>query len=172
VYFLQTEKVSHCPNFGVEEDVLLTELIRLKCDQGRPCQTCNRRGLALSCAYINSKNLPPEGNTHSRPTNDTSLQDRVGQLEQLVLSLTKTSSATSPIDQTGNTGPQVSRDTLDNISSRQNPSMLSKCFGHIDVEKDETIYVESTHWTSVIDNVRCIFLFLSYKQALSFQRIT
>lgn len=64
------------------------------------------------------------------------MQDRITQLESLVRTLMNNTIATRPTD-------QIARD----------PAQLSDDFGRISLENTETSYVESAHWTAILDGV-------------------
>jgi hypothetical protein len=68
------------------------------------------------------------------------MQDRVVQLEALVLSLMGSANKKSP----------------DQLSD---PSHLSQNFGRISLENTEKTYVESNHWIALLDGV-CHFMTL------------
>jgi len=53
-----------------------------------------------------------------------------------------------------NFSPSVTEDEVDGNALPQVPSQLSDSFGHISLENTETSYVESTHWTTILDGVR------------------
>ncbi|KAJ9621983.1 hypothetical protein H2203_006864 [Taxawa tesnikishii (nom. ined.)] len=64
------------------------------------------------------------------------MQDRITQLESLVRTLMNNTIATRPTD-------QIARD----------PAQLSDDFGRISLENTETSYVESAHWTAILDGI-------------------
>jgi hypothetical protein len=48
-------------------------------------------------------------------------------------------------------------DKVQNTDSSSNDALpLADSFGRISLEKSETTYVESTHWTAILDEVCCI----------------
>ncbi|KAJ5899415.1 hypothetical protein N7495_004159 [Penicillium taxi] len=69
---------------------------KLHCDRQQPCATCTQRGLGLSCTYRRSPQALEDGTTQPvRPV--TTVQDRIKQLEELVVDLMqKTSAANVP----------------------------------------------------------------------------
>ena len=63
---------------------------RLKCDRNLPWETCINRRLSVSCTYIDSTGQ--HGMAQSRPPQSSSnkIQERINQLEKLVISLMST----------------------------------------------------------------------------------
>jgi hypothetical protein len=71
------------------------------------------------------------------------MQDRIGQLESLLVSTLSASNR----EQSDKNQAQATEDS----------SQLSESFGRFSLENSETSYVESAHWTAVLDGVRCQF---------------
>lgn len=97
---------------------------------------CTRRGLSLSCAYVVNKE--PEKVDRSlllRPPPPASIQDRLAQLENLVMRVGISSNIHA-----SNT---ISEDVC----------QLSSGLGRISIENSEINYVEDAHWTAVLDEV-------------------
>lgn len=72
------------------------------------------------------------------------MHERVAQLEKLVLSL-KHQAITTNREYSARYLPQ------DSIADN---SQLPKSFGRISLENTETTYVEGSHWTAILDNVK------------------
>ncbi|PTU24595.1 hypothetical protein P175DRAFT_0426375 [Aspergillus ochraceoroseus IBT 24754] len=114
---------------------------KLKCDRGVPCSTCTRRGLSLSCTYPSSTPLQ-SGKTVVYPST-TSMHDRVAQLEKLVMSLKP---------QTDGKYIRGARKSPSHKHAHDEPQ-LPQAFGRLSLENTETTYVESSHWTAIIDGI-------------------
>ena len=144
---------------------MLTAQDRLKCDRGQPCGLCASRGLSLSCTYVSSNLSRPSDRNQSCQVDSTSMQDRIGQLEQLVISLfgtLNTSKSGDDVPAVTSSWPKVSlpatSQTGDGKVLPQDTSQLSDDFGRISLENAEVKYVEGGHWTSILDGV-CHFPF-------------
>jgi hypothetical protein len=124
---------------------------RLKCDRGQPCGTCAQRGLYLSCVYVHS-NL---NRSQPRLTTNASAQDRISQLEDLVLSLMSRSrgqASTEMQDATNDSSPgRMSDRERDRLLA--DASQLSENLGRITLDDSGTSYVEGSHWTAILDGV-------------------
>lgn len=141
-------------------------ICRLRCDRAQPCDTCVRRGVALSCVYVHSN--PP----HRVPP-AVDLPDRISQLESLVTSLMNRTNKPpgeqitpeSVSEETPRPTQHDAQPTIDPVPEKktelysQSGIPLADNFGRISLEKSETTYVESTHWTAILDEVG---LFLYY----------
>ena len=125
---------------------------RLKCDRVHPCATCVKRGLSLSCTYVNSsKSSTNSGQTQTRPPAYLKLQERVGQLENLVASCVKDMDR-GTIESSHTSEYSSSSPSFDTsrINSSQAPSNHK---GRISVEDAGTTWVEGDHWTAILDGV-------------------
>lgn len=97
--------------------------------------------------------------SQARPSIPSNVQDRIGELERLVTSLI--SAANTPIpDQKDIENPvqtlspsSVQKESLES-SQYKIPSRFSDGLGRISLESTETRYVESVHWTAILDGVR------------------
>lgn len=139
---------------------------RLKCDRGQPCETCDRRGLSLSCTYVYSNASERLDRHQLRPAASAGIQDRIDQLERLVISLMSALNAAKSTDPISTDPISTETHGLQKLSSSvaehevdgnmlpQDPSLLSDSFGRISLENAETSYVESAHWTAILDGVR------------------
>ena len=94
------------------------------------------------------------------------MQDRIGQLEQLVISLISTLNTSKSGDDVPvmtSSWPKVSSPATTHTGNGkvlpQDTSQLSDSFGRISLENAEVKYVEGGHWTSILDGV-CHFLFV------------
>ena len=126
---------------------------RLKCDRGHPCDTCLKRGLSLSCTYIisSTNSRISTGQNQSRPPAYLKLQERIDQLQDLVVSQLKGSdeyrAESSHVDEYL---PSLISSNSDQEGSSQAP--LTRV-GHISVEGAGTTWVESDHWTAILDGI-------------------
>ena len=139
---------------------------RLKCDRGQPCETCDRRGLSLSCTYVHSNVSEPLDQSQLRPASSASIQDRIGQLESLVISLMSTLNVATPTYQLSTEthgspefSSSVNEHEVDWNKLPEDLSQLSESFGRISLKNAETSYVESAHWTAILDGVCRVRLF-------------
>jgi hypothetical protein len=76
------------------------------------------------------------------------LPDRISQIEDLVTALMN--SANKPPEN------QITPDPVPEKTAEphaQNGIPITDNFGRISLEKSETTYVESTHWTAILDEV-------------------
>ncbi|OJJ47814.1 hypothetical protein ASPZODRAFT_63268 [Penicilliopsis zonata CBS 506.65] len=112
---------------------------RLKCDRRQPsCGTCARRGLSLSCQYVgsNNQNTTPAPATSHDSASLNIMQERISQLETLVMSLADKRAA------------QETRERFD-IDNAD----ISHTYGRLSLENEETSYVEASHWTAILDGI-------------------
>lgn len=119
---------------------------RLKCNREYPCGTCSKRGLDKSCTYPAN---PMQPSSPAQPS--PSMQARIQQLENLVVSLMQTSKdsthelsaapsqAASPIHMKESNADEVSSQS-DHGSMKVNDSGTSS-------------YVNSVHWVAVLDGI-------------------
>lgn len=117
---------------------------KLKCDRGHPCETCVKRGDDASCAY-GPVNI---GSRHQSSTSDggrrAQAQDRLRNLENLVMQMMKVNSIKD--------GPQPLVATPDDKAGDDSkPAMPND--GHMRVEGSEAKYVGSTHWSAILDSI-------------------
>lgn len=120
-------------------------LQRLKCDRNHPCGSCSNRGLSNSCTYIPLvTNFARKTDQKKRsPQTGSSIQERINQLEGLVLTLMHSAHQKPP---EATAGATKNANELD--------AELSDSFGRISLENDETRYVSGDHWISILEGVR------------------
>ncbi|KAB8075246.1 hypothetical protein BDV29DRAFT_155858 [Aspergillus leporis] len=135
---------------------------KLRCDRKEPCSTCTARGLALSCAYPNNQTpaqrrpAPGPHETHrGRP--QATVQDRLGQLEQIVVSLMqKTTSdgqdrpdqhlgASNPQDRPEEGSPEGATNSEDSPAQSDG--------GNVWFSSSDAQYVGGTHWAAILDGI-------------------
>lgn len=139
---------------------------KLKCDRGQPCSTCAHRGLSLSCTYSDNSHVSqPAQRAKQAPaqqipsaTTATTMQNRIGQLEKLVVELM--SNMQNPGTSPPNGIASVDSSNLDSdyslVDYIQDPSQLDDRFGRISLGTSGTKYVENDHWSSILDGV-CVY---------------
>ncbi|KAI0888504.1 fungal-specific transcription factor domain-containing protein [Annulohypoxylon maeteangense] len=124
---------------------------KLKCDREHPCSACTRRGLGSSCTYVT--NLPSHDGSNQSTKAPLSVQDRIQQLESLVVDLMKTSGI--------NTTPESpsSMSSTDSIftpaSTKQilkDASPASDC-GSMRLSEASVSYVSSAHWAAILEGI-------------------
>ncbi|KAB8801902.1 hypothetical protein FH972_026723 [Carpinus fangiana] len=109
---------------------------RQRCDRGQPCDTCVRRGQSFSCTYA-PNNVSAEARSRVGPARGAPSvrpQDRIAHLETLVNSM---------IAQSKGTKPDVSEQPVEVLHN----------FGRISLENSEVGYVESSHWTAILEGI-------------------
>ncbi|KAJ5951278.1 transcriptional regulator family: Fungal Specific TF [Penicillium vulpinum] len=131
---------------------------KLRCDRKQPCSTCTTRGLALSCAYPSnqaSQSPRPHGTNRGRP--QATVQDRLGQLEQIVVSLMQktTSDGQDPPDQypvASVTQDQPREGSPEGIISPEDSPGQSDG-GSVWFSSSDAQYVGGTHWAAILDGI-------------------
>ncbi|KAH8163344.1 hypothetical protein CIB48_g4903 [Xylaria polymorpha] len=126
---------------------------KLRCDRQQPCQTCSSRGLSLACSYAHNNPLGPATHT-ARP----SVQDRLVQLEQLVMNVIQNqnlSNSNAPTPGPLASDPQIniphpSADDL--VSAPAAPSTPSDS-GSLWYNANESRYVGGAHWSAILDGI-------------------
>ena len=106
------------------------------------------------------------GRPQQRQNFSNGLQDRINQLENLVVSLMGTADANKGTLQSGH-GETGAR-SLENMSALVDPNHteasewetvdqhhVAETFGRISLENAETNYVGGAHWIAILDGVRC-----------------
>ncbi|KAF9249023.1 transcriptional regulator family: Fungal Specific TF [Penicillium roqueforti] len=130
---------------------------KLRCDRNQPCLTCTARGLALSCAYPNNQapqSPRPHGAHRARP--QATVQDRLGQLEQIVVSLMqKTTDGQDrpdqhPVASAPQDGPQEDSPGLA-INTADSPAQSDG--GSVWFSSSDAQYVGGTHWAAILDGI-------------------
>jgi hypothetical protein len=155
----------HLIETGRESSYLVT---RQKCDRGHPCGSCIYRG--LTCTYVASNPSNQSTQAEARPTTaPNDLQDRIGQLERLVTSLINTN-GTRPTSSEAEGSARIEQPTIldhqPDALQPQGSSQIPDQSGLISLSEAETTYVESSHWTAILDSVSIIFSILLYSSCL------
>ncbi|KAH6986464.1 fungal-specific transcription factor domain-containing protein [Ilyonectria sp. MPI-CAGE-AT-0026] len=126
---------------------------KLRCDRQDPCGTCTKRGLGMSCTYASR---PIEG--VQRPP--ATMQQRIQQLESLVVDLMQQTSASHPAQEAeanlGPPSPMLTTDyptaTTSDTDPADNASPASD-YGSMQWTKSGSSYVNSAHWAAVLDGI-------------------
>lgn len=153
---MSSEEVS-AKHLRLSESNLTEFSDRLRCDRNQPCLTCTARGLALSCAYPNNQapqSPRPHGAHRARP--QATVQDRLGQLEQIVVSLMqKTTDGQDrpdqhPVASAPQDGPQEDSPGLA-INTADSPAQSDG--GSVWFSSSDAQYVGGTHWAAILDGI-------------------
>lgn len=98
------------------------------------------------------------------PSSSAGIQDRISQLEGLVISLMSSLNAAQQVERVGknsseaeSSGALLPLDVENHveaaISETDDQTQLSNTFGRISLENAETSYVGSAHWAAILDGV-------------------
>ncbi|KAJ5160909.1 uncharacterized protein N7482_007913 [Penicillium canariense] len=128
---------------------------KLRCDRQQPCATCTQRGLGLSCAYRPSPQALGDGTVQPvRPV--ATVQDRIKQLEDLVVDLMQKMSAANvpPLASSSNPSPSantpLATPAADGAHQVNSPDLDH---GSMRLTKSGASYVHGTHWAAVLDGI-------------------
>ncbi|KAJ5200876.1 transcriptional regulator family: Fungal Specific TF [Penicillium cf. viridicatum] len=135
---------------------------KLRCDRKEPCSTCTARGLALSCAYPNNqapaqrRRAPGPHETHrGRP--QATVQDRLGQLEQIVVSLMQKSTSGGQDRPDQYLGASIPQDRPEEGSpegaTNSEDSPAQSDGGNVWFSSSDAQYVGGTHWAAILDGI-------------------
>lgn len=126
--------------------VVLT-MFRLRCDRNEPCQTCIRLGKASACSFPCSPTSYSSGNGSGHLTDPSRFQDRINHLEGLVRLLAARQQPSPLVSTTDSTAPFNTSTTTDEAST------LAGDFGHMRLKNNLPSYVESDHWTAILEEI-------------------
>ncbi|KAG9239362.1 hypothetical protein BJ875DRAFT_188438 [Amylocarpus encephaloides] len=134
---------------------------KLKCDRNQPCRSCSGRGLASSCTYPTHNIVGGvDKRRASRNTGNGNIQNKINQLEGLVISLMSSLNASKGADSKSSdietaVPPKRVNESIHASGNLEKleEGKLSDTFGRITLEKARTTYVDSNHWTSVLDGI-------------------
>ncbi|KAF2034022.1 hypothetical protein EK21DRAFT_19502, partial [Setomelanomma holmii] len=115
---------------------------KLRCDRKQPCDSCIRLGQASICSFPASQASPAKGATQNQ------LQERIEHLESLVRSLVPKQEEQSDVPTIG-TVPDFGSGTT-TTDFRDN---LASDFGRINLQSQDSSYVESDHWSAILDEI-------------------
>ncbi|KAI3319167.1 hypothetical protein HD806DRAFT_510191 [Xylariaceae sp. AK1471] len=140
----------------------LCKRMKLRCDRQQPCGTCEKRGLSLSCAYMqgSSTSLLADASGPSQRSPVT-VQGRIHQLENLVMSMMQQASTgpagaitsqpdpeqTATPQHNSSYGPPPVEDLTDNVVP------VPPNVGSIQLTHSGASYVSGAHWAAVLDGI-------------------
>ncbi|KAL1970425.1 hypothetical protein VTN77DRAFT_5586 [Rasamsonia byssochlamydoides] len=119
---------------------------KLKCNRGLPCDTCIKRKKQSSCEYASNanRNKPNTGR-------QSNLADRLQNLEKLVFQFLQNGVTLQQPDDyrktNGNENPSVQMTSVERAMETR---------GSLHVQGDKTNYVDSSHWLSILDDIKDI----------------
>jgi hypothetical protein len=161
LHSLPTEKVT----FGSQNRLsLCLHICRLKCDRGKPCLNCTKRGQPESCDYIkhDSFRTRPAG---VQGTTNAQLQDRVRQLEDMVMNLLKGQTALDQDVPTADKSPSAissaglikdggfTQSAAASPYIHMDPNVPKTSLGTFARARDQETFVGSEHWEAILDDI-------------------
>ncbi|KAI0474847.1 fungal-specific transcription factor domain protein [Xylaria cf. heliscus] len=135
---------------------ILILLPKVRCDRLRPCTNCLSRGVGSSCVYAITSNVQSmtPGQLHGTAAN---IQDRINQLENLILSLMH-QTAPSSLDQRSGLNPSPPETDSEQVivttaQTQRHVSPTLSDHGSIRIQQTVISYVSSPHWAAVLDSI-------------------
>ncbi|KAI1428753.1 fungal-specific transcription factor domain protein [Xylaria sp. FL1777] len=129
---------------------------KVRCDRLHPCTNCSSRGLGSSCVYattttttITTSRATLSGRLHGTAAG---LQDRIDQLENLVLGLMH-QTAPSSGDHSAHLSPSPPEKDLEQAKTRRDVSETPSDHGIIRIQQTTVSYVSNSHWAAVLDSI-------------------
>ncbi len=116
---------------------------KLRCDRQHPCDTCIKRSDESSCTY--TKSTPPTS-IRDNGTTRTKAQDRLRNLEQLVLQMFENGSPPNM-----SSGSRTSSNSTGPTSSNEQDGAPHD--GSLERGVAAAKYVGSTHWSAILENI-------------------
>ncbi|EPE28759.1 hypothetical protein GLAREA_09880 [Glarea lozoyensis ATCC 20868] len=141
---------------------------QLKCDRNSPCQNCIKRDLAATCTYVHAGLRGSKQSSVHKSTNlsQRDVQSQISRLEELVVSLMNKSRAAGSTNKPGAPQTQSSDDTSspnfeltttdDQWTEITGVKNATESLGMINIKDNQPSYVESSHWTAILDNIACL----------------
>ncbi|CZR63237.1 uncharacterized protein PAC_13134 [Phialocephala subalpina] len=135
---------------------------KLKCDRRKPCFNCTKRGQPGSCDYIKHDLSRPRP---ARPQGTTNVQDRVRQLEDMVMTLLDNQIISNQAVPTTEHSPSATSsggpvtDGGFTQSAAQPPhnqidtNLPKASSGHFTRVRDQTNFVGSEHWEAILEDI-------------------
>jgi hypothetical protein len=119
-----------------------------KCDRQQPCGTCISKGLPALCEFTTSQN--------AKTVRRDETQTRLKRLERMVSDAVKSRSNTSSINDAGSYKifELIQETTSYTGSSSQSPDASTG--GHLRNQGREAIYLGSTHWSAILEDIHDI----------------
>lgn len=139
--------------------------VRLKCNRSHPCENCVKRGDTLSCTYV-QPDVKRRSTTSQNPSTPDEMQNRIGRLENLVLSL-MTNGAQAPgpaaamaaISGSSSVGSRQDSQEADadedgDAQEESETEAVTRSLGVMKVDNNKcSFYVSDAHWVSVLNDV-------------------
>ncbi|KAI1427570.1 hypothetical protein F5Y12DRAFT_783237 [Xylaria sp. FL1777] len=123
---------------------------------GRPCHTCSSRGLSLACSYTHQNNPELVQSRSSRP----SIQDRLVQLEQLVMNVVQNQNQNQSISHSNAPTPVpadtyicVPQQNADEPVGTPTAASTPSDNGSLWLSANESRYVGGAHWAAILDGI-------------------
>lgn len=130
----------------------------MKCDRQRPCGTCSKRGIALACKYAATTPSSSLGRRQSTPPRPSSLSDRIGELESLVVTLIQKQSSKGLRHQAVDAPePTAGIDLFSrkrNLDNAERYPETPSDPGSLTFDDSKSSYSTSAHWEAVLSKVK------------------
>ncbi|KAL1976503.1 hypothetical protein VTN31DRAFT_2785 [Thermomyces dupontii] len=138
---------------------------KLKCNRSHPCENCVKRGDTLSCTYV-QPDVKRRSTTSQNPSTPDEMQNRIGRLENLVLSL-MTNGAQAPgpaaamaaISGSSSVGSRQDSQEADadedgDAQEESETEAVTRSLGVMKVDNNKcSFYVSDAHWVSVLNDI-------------------
>ena len=125
----------------------------------KPCLNCTKRGQPESCDYVKHESRP----RHARPlgTTTNALQDRVRQLEDMVMNLLNSQTILNQDIPTAEKSPSATKDDCFTQSAAPSPynqvqidpNDPKASLGKFISARDHVDFVGSEHWEAVLESI-------------------
>ncbi|KAI0478050.1 fungal-specific transcription factor domain-containing protein [Xylaria cf. heliscus] len=133
---------------------------KLKCNREQPCSSCEKRCLGLYCTYQANTELPSGTEKSQASKQPGRLQDRIQQLEDLVVDLMHKNSTDTYVREP-RTAPDVSPRSVPSedpqatsIDGEETPDDVPATdHGTMKLNGKEATYVSSGHWAAILDGI-------------------
>ncbi|KAI0424994.1 fungal-specific transcription factor domain-containing protein [Xylaria sp. FL1042] len=131
---------------------------KLKCNREQPCSSCTQRGLDMSCTYSSNTELSPSVDKGRVPSQPSRLQDRIQQLEDLVVDLMHKTCTATPASESQtavSASPRsiVSKYLQDTRLGSEEISDDASDHGAVELGDTGASYVGSGHWAAILDGI-------------------
>ncbi|KAI0429762.1 fungal-specific transcription factor domain protein [Xylaria sp. FL1042] len=132
---------------------------KVRCDRLHPCTNCSSRGAGSSCVYATTTTITT---TQARlpdrlPRKSTNVQDRIDQLESLVLGLMyQTTSSSNDNHAYLDPSPGVMNTERTAVAASERQRDISPTpydHGIVRIQQTVVSYVGSSHWAAVLDSI-------------------
>ncbi|KAI0845724.1 fungal-specific transcription factor domain-containing protein [Daldinia vernicosa] len=120
---------------------------KLRCDRQSPCAACVRRDKPDECIYSCSEQERKDAVDYRPRTRGQQTRQRITRLENLVIEMAQNSCRPS----SNNAMP--SGVLNDNIPQRQEGNIIDD-MGKLSLTDSHTIYTGSSHWVTILDDIR------------------